>query len=214
MEIENSRVDFKHKRNISMTRLKSNRGFWSALLLSIITLGFYRLYLLHAFAKETAIASEEEEKRMIGLALFILLSIVTLGIYSIVWECKWIKRCNEYLRINNKPEGLQVSTYLILFFLGLFISITFLVIFYKSLRLQNTVNRTYNELNNLQGTISFQSNSYRGSYSGYTAYDLQDWVQSRANDPHVCRTCGKYSSNGCGRDGSRRSPDDSCSQWD
>jgi len=121
------------------------------LLLSIITFGIYGWYLIYAFAKETNIACKDDNKKTTGLLLYIILSIVTLGIYAIVWECMWINRCNEYLRKNNKPDGLQVSTFLLtIFLLGwLTVGIMFLVVFCKSLYLQNAVNRTYNELNNL-----------------------------------------------------------------
>jgi len=63
----------------------------------------------------------------------------------------WINRCNEYLRKNNKPDGLQVSTYILtIFLLGpITLGIMYLVVFCKTLYLQNAVNRTYNELNNL-----------------------------------------------------------------
>ena len=134
-----------------MNKLASNRGFWLTLLLSIITLGFYSWYLIYAFARETNIACKEDNKKTTGLLLFILLSFVTLGIYGIVWYCMWINRCNEYLRRNNKPDGLQVSTYILtIFLLGwLTIGIMYLVVFCKMLYLQNAVNRTYNELNNL-----------------------------------------------------------------
>ena len=134
-----------------MSKLPSHRGFWLTLLLSIITLGIYGWYLIYAFAKETNIACKEDNKKTTGLLLYIILTLVTFGIYAIVWQCMWINRCNEYLRRNNKPEGLQVSTFLLtLFLLGwLTLGIMYLVVFCKSLYLQNAVNRTYNELNNL-----------------------------------------------------------------
>jgi hypothetical protein len=135
-----------------MSKLTTNRGFWLTLLLSIVTLGIYGLYLIYAFARETNIACKEDNKKTTGLLLYLILSFVTLGIYAIVWECMWINRCNEYLRKNNKPDGLQVSTYILtLFLLGwLTLGIMYLVVFCKALYLQNAVNRTYNELNNLQ----------------------------------------------------------------
>ena len=122
-----------------------------ALLLSIVTFGIYGFYLIHAFAKETNIACVEDGKRTQGLLVFILLSIITFGIYGIVWYCMWIDRCNNYLVKNRKPEGLQVSTYLLtLFLLGwLTLGIMHLVVYCKQLYLQNAVNSTYNELNNL-----------------------------------------------------------------
>lgn len=134
-----------------MKKLTTNRGFWLALLLTIVTFSIYGLYLIHAFAKETNIACVEDGKRTQGLVVFILLSIITLGIYDIIWHCMWIGRCNNYLVKNHKPEGLQVSTYLLtLFLLGwLTLGIMYLVIYCKQLYLQNAVNSTYNELNNL-----------------------------------------------------------------
>ncbi len=134
-----------------MNRLATNRGFWLTLLLTIVTLGFYQWYLIYAFAKETNIVCREDGRKTAGLVVYILLSIITLGIYAIVWECMWINRCNNYLSRNGKPEGLQVSTYLLtLFLLGwLTLGIMYLVVMCKRLYLQNAVNQTYNELNNL-----------------------------------------------------------------
>jgi len=134
-----------------MSKLTTNRGFWLTLLLSIVTFGIYYLYLVHAFAKETNIACKDDNKKTSGLLVFFLLSLVTFGIYGIVWFCMWINRCNEYLRKNNRPDGLQVSTFLLtIFLLGpITIGIMYLVVFCKTLYLQNAVNKTYNELNNL-----------------------------------------------------------------
>lgn len=122
-----------------------------AFLLTIVTLGFYSWYLIHAFAKETNIACKDDGKSTSGLLMYILLSIITLGIYSIVWNYKWINRCNAYLARNGKPEGLSASTYLLTVFIfgWLTLGIMYLVVFCKTLYLQNAVNATYNEINNL-----------------------------------------------------------------
>ena len=134
-----------------MEKLTTNRGFWLTILLTIVTLGFYQWYLIHAFAKETNLVCKDDGKKTSGLVVYILLTVITLGIYGIVWWCMWINRCNGYLSRNGKPEGLQVSTYLLtLFLLGwLTLGIMYLVVFCKQLYLQNAVNKTYNELNNL-----------------------------------------------------------------
>jgi len=134
-----------------MKKLTTNRGFWLALLLTIVTLGIYGFYLVYAFAKETNIACAEDGKRTKGLVAYILLSILTLGIYSIVWDCQIINRRNNYLLRHGKPEGLKVSTYLLTLFLfgWLTLGVMFFVIMAKDLYLQNAVNETYNELNNL-----------------------------------------------------------------
>ncbi len=129
--------------------LPTNRGFWKTFLLSIVTLGFYQLYLVHAFAKETNIAcTPVDQRKTPGLTMFFLLSLITFGIYGIVWVCNWIGRCNTYLTLNKQPQGLQTSTYLLtVFLLGpLTAGIMILVVGCKMLYLQNKVNETYYSL--------------------------------------------------------------------
>lgn len=134
-----------------MRRLPTDRGFWLALLLSIITFRIYGWYLIYAFAKETNIACKEDGKRTQGLIVFILLSLITFGIYDIIWNCLWIDRCNACLARHENPEGLQLSTYLLTFFLlgWLTLGVMHLVVFSKRLYLQNAVNSVYNGINNL-----------------------------------------------------------------
>lgn len=177
-----------------MNKLTADRKFWPTLLLTIVTLGFYQWYLIYTFAKETNIACKEDGKKTPGLTIYVLLSIITLGIYAIVWRCMWIKRCNSYLRQNGKSEGLQISTYLLvlcgwLFFnlihdisfyqsdtleiislCGLLIfSLMFIVILCKQLYLQNAVNSTYNEI---------KAHSKKEWLNGY----LRNTVKNAQND--------------------------------
>ena len=135
----------------AIRRLTTNRGFWQALILIIVTLGFYMPYLIHAYAKETNIACTKDGNKTPGLFVYILLQLVTFGIYGIVWHCMWISRCNKYLLMNHKTEGLQVSTYLLTLFLfgWMTLGIMYIVVGCKTLYLQNKVNMTYNEINNL-----------------------------------------------------------------
>jgi hypothetical protein len=130
-------------------RLPTDRGFWLTLVLSIVTLGIYQCYLIHAFAKETNIAASLEDGRHTkGFWLFFLLSLITLGIYSIVWAVNLIDRRCKYLSQHGQPEGLQVSTYLLTVFLWswLTLGIMTIVVSCKFLYQQNAVNRTCNEI--------------------------------------------------------------------
>lgn len=128
--------------------LCANRGFWKAFLLNLVTFGLYNWYLIHSFAKETNIACKDDGESTSGLVTYLLLNIVTLGIYGIVWTCKWINRCNRYLYKNGQIEGLSVSTYLLTIFIfgPLTLGIMYIVVFCKQLYLQNNVNRVHNEL--------------------------------------------------------------------
>lgn len=128
--------------------LPTSRGFLKAFLLNIITLGFYNWYLIHCFAKETNIACAEDGRHTKGLLAYVLLSLITFGIYSIFWYCNWIDRCNGMLSRHMRPQGLQMSTYLLtIFLLGpLTLTIMFWVVYAKQLYLQNSVNALYNEM--------------------------------------------------------------------
>lgn len=129
--------------------LPTSRGFLKAFLLNLVTLGFYNWYLIHCFAKETNVACAEDGRHTKGLVAYVLLSLITFGIYGIVWYCNWIGRCNSFLIRHKKPEGLQTSTYLLtVFLLGVLTAgIMFAVVFAKTLYMQNSVNALYNELN-------------------------------------------------------------------
>lgn len=130
-----------------MERLPENRGLLKYILLEIVTLGIYGLYLIHREAKETNLACAKDGQNTRGLLGYLLLGLITVGIYPIVWRCSWIGRCNSYLTRSNKPQGLQVSTYLLTVFIFgvLTLGIMYIVLAAKVLYLQNSVNKTYNE---------------------------------------------------------------------
>jgi len=130
-----------------MERLTTDRGFWKAIGFSIITFGFYGTYLVYAFAKETNLACEGDGKHTRGLLGFILLTIVTFGIYAIVWYCSLIDRRGNFLIKNGKPEVVKSSTYLLTIFLlgNITLGIMHLIMYCKILYQQNAVNELYNE---------------------------------------------------------------------
>lgn len=129
--------------------LPTSRGFIKAFLLNLVTLGFYNWYLIHCFAKETNIACAEDGRHTKGLLAYVLLNMITFGIYGIFWYCNWIERCNSMLLRHQRPQGLQMSTYLLTtLLLGvLTFGIMFFVVYAKILYLQNGVNGLYNDLN-------------------------------------------------------------------
>ena len=129
-----------------MPNKKTNRGFWSYLFLTIITLGIYPLYYFHVLAKEVNLAlTEEDGKTTTGLLGFILLSLVTAGIYSFIWWCSIASRLDHfYVRRSLVPtitcgSFIGWNTFgLLLFGLGPIIA------FFKVVHAHNDVNRDYN----------------------------------------------------------------------
>jgi len=128
------------------TKLSTNKGFWRAFFLSIITLGIYQFWLIYALAKETNIVCKADGKQTRGMVGYLFLSLITLGIYAIVWHVKIIKRRRYFLLSHGKDGGLKVSTYLLTLFLWgwLTLGIMFIVISCKFLYQQNAVNKEYN----------------------------------------------------------------------
>lgn len=93
-----------------MQRLKDNRGWFVTMLLSAITGGIYGMYLMHVMARDTNIACANDGKHTRGLLAFILLSMVTLGIYALVWQLMIISRWeNNAVQAGQKPRCTLVA---------------------------------------------------------------------------------------------------------
>lgn len=131
-----------------MKQLPTKRRALWAILLNIITLGFYSLYLVHAFAKETNIACEPDGKKTDGLLKYFLLSLVTLGIYGIVWTALLIDRRGKFCIQNGVPNRVSIAFYILsIFFAGFTLGIMPLMFIYKNVHQQNDVNKIYNSYN-------------------------------------------------------------------
>lgn len=130
-----------------MERLTENRGLLKYFIFQLLTLGICGFYLIHCQAKETNLACSDDGQRTRGLLGYLVLGLVTLGIYPIVWRCSWISRCNGYLTRRGRPQGLQISTYLLTLFLfgPLTFGVMYFVVTAKILYLQNSVNEAYND---------------------------------------------------------------------
>lgn len=128
-------------------RLNENRNWFVCLLLTFITLGIYGLYLIHCVAKETNISCKEDGKNTMGLLLYILLSIVTFGIWGIIWTCLVISRWeNKASQAKEQPKCTLVS-YLLWSILGSLIFVGPIVAYAKMIGGLNQANRLYNSSN-------------------------------------------------------------------
>ena len=81
---------------IAHSGIPTPRPMWQILLLSLFTLGIYPLYLVSVLSQSTNIACRKDGKRTWTALPYALLSVITIGIFSIVWHCKVINRMKEY----------------------------------------------------------------------------------------------------------------------
>ena len=99
-------------RDITNNGMRTDRGFWRTLLLSIVTLGIYPLYMVSVIAETTNIACRADKRRTWSALPFLLLSIVTLGIFPLVWHCKVIARWTQYCEANGERCTITKRFYL------------------------------------------------------------------------------------------------------
>ena len=101
-----------------MKRLKANRSWILVFLLTLVTLGIYSLYLIKVMARDTNIACSKDGKKTSGLLKYILLSLFTLGIYSIVWDYSILSRWKTLAENSGEQPKLSPNKYILLFLFG------------------------------------------------------------------------------------------------
>ena len=101
-----------------MKKLKTNRGWFKLWFLTFITLGIYPFFFYHKLAKDINLVCEEDGKKTPGLGLLILLSLVTFGIYAIIWVCVTANRIHKYGERHNVPAKTSAVNYILWCTLG------------------------------------------------------------------------------------------------
>ncbi len=94
-------------------------GFWRTFLLSILTLGIYPFYMISLISQSVNIACRKDGKRTWGGLSFLLLSIITLGVFAVVWHCKVINRMKRYLEKHDQSCVISKHFYLCWTLIGL-----------------------------------------------------------------------------------------------
>jgi hypothetical protein len=141
--------------------LPFERKVWKIFLISLIPIfgSFYCFFLIFFMAKETNIACAEDGKHTLNFWGALGLSIITLGIYGLVWQYKWFNRESNYLKRHNQKPLLTGGQWLTFYILGIILSyvvvgIVFLIMIYcKQIWQHNRVNATYNEINNFVSKV-------------------------------------------------------------
>lgn len=88
-----------------MRKLKTNRSLAPYLLLGFLTCGIYNLWYLHHMVKDINEICREDGRHSPGILVYALLSLVTLGLYSLFW---WYRLGDMVARAAHK-RSLYVS---------------------------------------------------------------------------------------------------------
>lgn len=131
-----------------MDRMKTDRNFWSFWFLSLITFGIYELWYMHHIVTDVNTMCEGDGKKSPGVLVFFLLSIVTCGVYGMIWWCNMHERMRAAAtRYGSNIE--QTTSGIMLLFIGAYFVMGILnwVAVYKFLDSMNQLSAAYNEHN-------------------------------------------------------------------
>lgn len=98
--------------------IPANRSFWRTFLFSILTILIYPIYQLNLIAQSTNIACKRDGKRTWGFIPMFICSILTLGIFYVIWHCQVIRRYREYCIRNGEEPVASVKYYALWTLLG------------------------------------------------------------------------------------------------
>ena len=131
---------------IDITRhgMQTHRRFWHVFFYTIRTLGIYPFYLVENIAQSINIACRRDGKRTWGFLSFLLLSVLTIGIFPLAWHCGVITRMQNYCEENGKTCPATKKFYLCWTLIGLPILVGPLIAIARFLKGFATVCEIYN----------------------------------------------------------------------
>ena len=126
--------------------MPTNRTFWRTVLLSIFTLMLYPFYLVERMAQTVNIACYKDGKRTWGLLPFLTFSVITLGIFPLIWHCKLISRMRTYCEAHGTECVVTKRFYLLWTLPGLLTVVGPLIAIARVLRAYTQTCLLYNSL--------------------------------------------------------------------
>ena len=94
--------------------MSDKRTFWRTVFLSIITLGIYNIYLTELIAETANLSCARDGRRTWGAFPYIVFSILTLGIFPLIWHCTLICRFKALAERNGEKATISVKYYLLM----------------------------------------------------------------------------------------------------
>ncbi len=130
---------------IYRTGMHTNRSFWRSLLLTIVTFGIYPLYLVELMAECTNVACRQDGKRTRGLIPYLFLSILTLGVFGLLWHASVIRRWRTYAADHGEECPVTVKFFVLWMVPGVLCVVGPLIAFARLLAGFNQMCRIFNE---------------------------------------------------------------------
>lgn len=130
---------------IAQSGIPCKHGFWRTLVFSILTLGIYPFYLISLISQSVNIACRKDGKRTWSGVPYLLFTLLTLGVFAIVWHCKVINRMNQYMESHARKCVIGKRFYLCWTLIGLPILIGPMIALTRFLRAFRDMAKLFND---------------------------------------------------------------------
>lgn len=127
-------------------QLKTNKGLFKFIFLSIITFGIYGLVVMSALSNDINIVASryDGKKTMHYCLLFFIVAPITFGIASIVWTHKISNRIGNELRRRNIAYSFSAADFWLWNVLGSLILVGPFIYYHKLFKATNLMCANYN----------------------------------------------------------------------
>ena len=132
-------------------KLRTNRGCFKYVLLTIITIGIYPIFVWSHISEEiNLVASPRDGKHTMHYCLiFFIFTALTLGIAPLVWQHRITNRLGNELKARGIFYNISAGTFWGWGFFGALIIIGPFIYLHKFFKAMNLMNESYNAQNGI-----------------------------------------------------------------
>ena len=137
-----------------MNKLKDDRNWLVVMFLTLITCGIYGIYFAWVQIRDTNIACAQDGKKTAGLIKLIILTLLTFGIYAVIWDIKLVCRWQNFAESNGEKAKYSLIIHVLFSYVLSAAGIFAIIASFLRLSAFNQVCRLYNGNNGLGGSAS------------------------------------------------------------
>ena len=128
-----------------MYQMNDERSMFRYIVFGIFTLGIYNLWMIHFLAKDANLLCEGTGRKTTGLLTFVLLSILSFGLYGIFWWFRIADMLDRAARARKLRSTVNAPTVMLAMILSYFLTpIAGLIGVYQVLSAANDLATEYN----------------------------------------------------------------------
>lgn len=126
-------------------QLPTKRGLLKYILLGLITFSIYQIVVLSKISSEINTVARQDRRHTLHYLLMLLLTPLTLGIFTLIWFHNLSDRIGNELKRRNIPYSFGASSFWLWNVLGSLIVVGPYIYIHKLLHAMNMINGSYNQ---------------------------------------------------------------------